>query len=216
MENAHLRMGKLKFVRQSRDTITEVAAHLHRLVAENPTASRAAVQIHLASVFGGDQEIAAVAAAVADGQHFGVSLPDGREVFGFFGEDAVTNRASVQVPGRQRPVRHLVVIGQEFFRTTLATDGDSRRTILYDDKADFVLRRLAARFGLPMLPDWAIWFRDELRRRRLIEGVLGVGCSPVVVRGGKHRMIRLISAGVRRSDIYVGIAHSCFGTTLSP
>ena len=205
MENAHLRMGKLKFVRQSRDTITEVAVHLHRLVAENPTVPRAAVQIHLASVFGGDQEIGAVAAAVADGQRFGVSLPDGREVFGFFGEDAVTYRASVQVPGRKRPVRHLVVIGQEFFRTTLATDGESRRTILYDDTPDFVLRRLAARFGLPTLPHWAIWFGDELRRRKLIEGVLGLGCDPVAVRGGKHRMIRILGSSVRRNALPVPV-----------
>lgn len=203
MENAHLRVGKLKFVRQSRDAITEVAVHLHRLVAENPTAPRAAVQIHLTSVFGGDQEIGAVAAAVADGQRFGVSLTDGREVFGFFGEDAVTYRASVQVPGRKRPVRHLVVIGKEFFQTTLATDGESRRTILYDDTADFVLRRLAARFGLPMLPGWAAWFGDELRRRRLIECVLGLGCSPVAVRGAKLRLIRLLSAGVRRNGIFL-------------
>ena len=36
MENAHLRMGKLKFVRQTRDTITEVSLHLDRLVAEKP------------------------------------------------------------------------------------------------------------------------------------------------------------------------------------
>jgi len=45
MENAHLRMGKLKFVRQTRDTITEVSLHLDRLVAEKPAEPRSAVQI---------------------------------------------------------------------------------------------------------------------------------------------------------------------------
>ena len=54
MENAHLRMGKLKFVRQTRDTITEVSLHMDRLVAEKPAEPRSAVQIHLVSVFGGD------------------------------------------------------------------------------------------------------------------------------------------------------------------
>ena len=58
MENAHLRMGKLKFVRQTRDTITEVVSTLDRLVAEKPSAG-SAVQIHLVSVSGGDQEIGA-------------------------------------------------------------------------------------------------------------------------------------------------------------
>ena len=62
MENAHLRMGKLKFVRQTRDTITEVSLHMDHLVAEKPAEKpaepRSAVQIHLVSVFGGDQELA--------------------------------------------------------------------------------------------------------------------------------------------------------------
>ena len=57
MENAHLRMGKLKFVRQTRDTITEVSLHMDRLVGERPAEPRSAVQIHLVSVFGGDQEV---------------------------------------------------------------------------------------------------------------------------------------------------------------
>ena len=61
MENAHLRMGKLKFVRQMRDTITEVSLHLDRLVAEKPSEPRCAVRIHLVSVFGGDQDVGAIA-----------------------------------------------------------------------------------------------------------------------------------------------------------
>lgn len=104
MENAHLRMGKLKFVRQTRDTITEVSLHMNRLVADKPTDPRAAVQIHLASVFGGDQEIGAIAAAVADGQRVQVSLPGGLELFGYFGEKPVSYHASLQIAGRKRPV----------------------------------------------------------------------------------------------------------------
>src|SRR6266852_4060176 len=100
MENAHLRMGKLKFVRQTRDTITEVSLHLDRLVAEKPENPRSAVQLHLLSTFGGDQEVGAVAAAIADGQRFQISLPDGSELFGFLGEKPVTYRASLQIPGR--------------------------------------------------------------------------------------------------------------------
>ena len=111
MQNGHLRMGRLKFVRQTRDTITEVSLHMGRLVTEKPTDPRTAVQIHLVSVFGGDQEIGAIAAAVADGQRFQMSLPDrSPELFGCLGEKPVSYRASIQVPGRKRPVRHLVVI----------------------------------------------------------------------------------------------------------
>ena len=40
MQNAHLRMGKLIFVRQTRDTVTNVSVYLNRLVAEPPPDSR--------------------------------------------------------------------------------------------------------------------------------------------------------------------------------
>ena len=57
MQNAHLRMGKLTFVKQTRDTITDVSVHLNRLVAERPAEPRLATDLHRVSVFGGDQEI---------------------------------------------------------------------------------------------------------------------------------------------------------------
>ena len=62
MENAHLRLGKLKFIKQTRDTVTEVTVHLERLIAEVPP-ERGEATFHLVSVFGGDQEIGAVIAA---------------------------------------------------------------------------------------------------------------------------------------------------------
>src|ERR1700730_9692449 len=102
MENAHLRMGKLKFVRQTRDTITEVSLHMDRLVAEKPAEPRSAVQIHLVSVFGGDQEVGAIAAAIADEQRLQISLPGGTELFGLLGEKPVMYRASLQIPCRKR------------------------------------------------------------------------------------------------------------------
>ena len=137
MENAHLRMGKLKFVRQTRDTITEVSLHMDRLVAEKPTEPRSAVQIHLVSLFGGDQEMGAIAAAIADEQRFQISLPGGAELFGFLGEKPMMYRASLQIPGRKRPVRHLAAVSQTLFGTTLGADGQARRTILYDGAPEF-------------------------------------------------------------------------------
>jgi hypothetical protein len=201
MQNAHLRMGKLKFVRQTRDTITEVSLHMNRLVAEKPTDPRTAVQIHLASVFGGDQEIGAITAAVADGQRVQVSLPGGPDLFGYFGEKPVTYRASIQIAGRKRPVRHLVVVSQELFATTLGADSQARRTVLYDGSAEFALHRLAVRFGLPVLPDWAPWIRTELEGRNLVEDLLGLNCSPVAIKGTKLRLLRIISSGLRRATI---------------
>jgi hypothetical protein len=72
---------------------------------------------------------------------------------------------SLQIPGRKRPVRHLAAVSQTLFGTTLGADGQARRTILYDGSPEFVLYRLAVRFGLPALPEWAEWFRADLLTR---------------------------------------------------
>src|SRR5436190_7951681 len=177
MENAHLQMGKLKFVRQTRDTITEVSLHLDRLVAKKSSEPRSAVQIHLVSVFGGDQEVGAIAAAIADEQRFQITLPGGTELFGLLGKKPVMYRASLQIPRRKRPVRHLAAVSQTLFGTTLGADGQARRTVLYDGSSEFVLHRLAVRFVLPVLPEWAEWFRTVLHRRGLVEELLGFSCS---------------------------------------
>lgn len=75
-------------MRRTRDTITEVSLHMDRLVAEKPPEPRAAVQIHLVSVLGGDQDVGAIPAAVADEQRFQISLPGGAGLFGFPGRKA--------------------------------------------------------------------------------------------------------------------------------
>jgi hypothetical protein len=203
MQNAHLRMGKLKFVRQTRDTITEVALHMDRLVAEKPTDPRSATQLHLISVFGGDQEVGAVAAAIADEQRFQISLPDGAEFFGYLGEKPVVYRASLQIPGRKRPMRHLAAVSQTLFGTTLGADGQARRSVLFDGAAEFVLHRLAVRFGLPVLSEWAEWFLSDLERRGLVEELVGLNCSPAAIKGTKLRMLRILSSGIRRRSIAI-------------
>jgi hypothetical protein len=175
---------------------------LDRLVAEPPAEGSGTAGLHFISVFGGDQEIGAIAAAAAEGRYFHFQI-GGKESVGTLGEKPVLYRASLQIPGRKRPVRHLVAVSQMLFETTLGANGDARRTILYDSSAGFVLHRLAVRFGLPVLPEWAEWFHAELRRRRLIEDLIGFNCSPVAVKGNKIRMLRILGQGLRRRQIQV-------------
>ncbi len=200
MENAHLRMGRLKFIRQTKDHATNVSLYLNQLVSEKATDRHASASLHLVSVFGGDQEIGAIGAAAAEEQRFHVEM-FGEEFIGTLGEKPISYRASIPVPGRKRPVRHLVLISKAFFETTLGSDASAKRTVLYDDSPDFVLHRLAVRFGLPVLPEWANWFHAELRRRKLIEQLTGLNCSPVAVKGDKTRMLRILSQGLRRRQI---------------
>jgi hypothetical protein len=186
-------MGKLTFVRQTRDTVTNVSIHLHRLVAERAPEPHASAELHLVSAFGGDQEIGATVAAALEGLRFQITVGSGEEFIGGLGEKPAIYRSSLQIPGRKRPVRHVVLLSRELMETT----------VLFDEQADFVLHRLSVRFGMPVLPEWAVWFRRELDRRRLIEPIFGWNCSPVVVKGTKLRMLRVLSQGLKRRSIQV-------------
>ena len=78
---------------------------------------------------------------------------------------------------------------------------ESNRTILSDDSPVFVLYRLSERFGLPVVPEWADWFISELKRRRVIRPLVGLGCSPVLITGTKARFMSWISRSLRRGAI---------------
>lgn len=202
MQNAHLRMGKLTFVRQTRDTVTNVTVGLNCLVAERPTDSRTVTALHLISVFGGDQDIGAVIAAAHEGLRFEVAF-GARGFIGTLGEKPAIYKASLQIPGRKRPVRHAVFLSQVFFETNLGANTEARRTVLFDDAPEFVLYRLAVRFGLPVLPAWAEWFHADLHRRGMVEELVGLNCNPVAVKGTKLRMLRILSQGLRRNAIAI-------------
>jgi len=205
MQNAHLRMGTLTFVRQTRDTITNVSVHLNCLVAEPPPDSRTTTDLHLVSLFGGDQDIGAMIAAAHEGLRFQIAM-GAQQFIGTLGEKPVVYRASLQIPGRKRPARHAVVLSKTFFEATFGARNESRRTVLFDRSSDFVLHRLAVRFGLPVLPEWADWFRSELERRRLVESLLGLNCNPIAVKATKLRLLRILAQGVRRRAIEIPAA----------
>jgi hypothetical protein len=188
-------------VRQTRDTITNITLNLNCLVAE-PLESQAGTSLHLVSIFGGDQDVGAVVAAAHEALRFRVSVGDS-EFTGTLGEKPVIYRASVQIPERKRPVRHVVLLSKPFFETTLGANSEARRTVLYDDTSGFVLHRLAVRFGLPVLPEWAEWFCLELRRREMVEELIGLNCNPIAVKGTKLRLLRILSQGLRRKDIQI-------------
>jgi hypothetical protein len=201
VQNAHLRMGTLTFVRQSRDTTTNITVGLNGLVAEPPD-SQTASSLYLVSVFGGDQDIGAIVAAAQEALRFRISV-GAHEFTGTLGEKPVIYRSSVQIPERKRPVRHSVLLSKVLFETTLGANSEARRTVLYDDTPEFVLHRLAVRFGLPVLPEWAEWFSSELGRRGMVEELIGLNCSPIAVKGTKLRLLRILSQGLRRKAIEI-------------
>lgn len=201
MENAHDRWGWLEFTRLLKDTTARVRLRLDRMVAE-VAKNGCEGRFHLLSVIGGDSDVGAVWAAIQQNQVFKVTGPDLDACLELsLGEKAESFRGSISVPGLKRPVRHLVAVSAELAGTRLGAATMSNRTIICDDDPVFVLYRLPERFGLPVVPDWADWFAAELRRRKAITPLVGIGCSPVLINGAKGRFLSWISSGLRRKAI---------------
>jgi hypothetical protein len=151
---------------------------------------------------GGDSDVGAIWAAVIEQNLFTVEAPGFDPLSASLGEDAQCFRGSITIAGR-KPIRHLVAISAELAKTRPGADPQGRRTILCDNDPTFVLYRIAQRFGLPVVPEWAGWFNDELNRRGAIKPLIGLGCSPVLVSGTKKLFLKWIRHGLRQNRIEV-------------
>jgi hypothetical protein len=131
-----------------------------------------------------------------------VEAPGIEPVTASLGEDAQCFRGTITIAGR-KPIRHLVAISAELAKTRPGADSAGRRTILCDNDPTFVLYRIAQRFGLPVVPEWASWFDEKLNRRGAIKSLIGLGCSPVMVSGTKKLFLKWIRSALRRKQIEV-------------
>jgi hypothetical protein len=203
MQNAHERFGTLEFTKRVKDTTTRVRVYMDRLIVEVGKEGHRSAGVHLLSVMGSDAEIAALWAGVTEGALFQIQVP-GRAVFaGSLGPEAQCFRGSVAVAGRNRPARHLVAVSAELAKTKPGADREGARTILCDDDPVFVLYRVASRYGLPVVPEWAPWFMRELNQRKAIRPLTGLGCSPVVVCGNKSTFVKWIGRALREGLIRI-------------
>jgi hypothetical protein len=202
MQNAHERFGMLEFTKRTKDTTTRVRVHIDRAVLEPARNEQGQAGAHLISMVGGDSEIGALWAAVTEGALFQIRLP-GCAAATTLGPEAQCFRGSLTVPGRKHPVRHLVVVSAELAKTKPGADRDGARTILCDDDPAFVLYRVASRYGLPVVPEWAPWFVRELNQRKAITALVGLGCSPLLVKGNKQTFLKWIGRALRERLIRI-------------
>ena len=70
MENAHLRLGLLEYVRITEKASTRIRLRVDRYIGEDR-------QAHLLSVFGNDSDVGAITAAVHEKVAFSLTFPDG-------------------------------------------------------------------------------------------------------------------------------------------
>ena len=203
MQNAHERFGTLEFTKHTKDTTTRVRVYIDRAVLEPAKEEKGQTRAHLISMIGGDSEIGALWAAVTEAALLHIHLPGRPGISTSLGPEAQCFRGSLVVPGRKRPGRHLVAVSAELAKTKPGADREGRRTILCDDDPVFVLYRVASRYGLPVVPEWAPWFMRELNQRKAIRPLTGLGCSPVLVSGAKPVFLKWIGKALKEGSIHI-------------
>jgi hypothetical protein len=198
MKNAHERFGVLEYTKRMKDTTTRIRVRLDRFIGEVEDGGNR--KAHLISIIGGDSDIGAIWAGVVEQNCFTIEGPGIDPITASLGEDAQCFRGTITIPGR-KPIRHLVAVSAELAKTRAGMDPEGERTILCDDDPTFVLYRIAQRYGLPVVPEWATWFKEELTRHRMIQPMVGLGCSPVLVRGSKKLFLKWIGRALRQKRI---------------
>jgi hypothetical protein len=189
MENAHLRLGLLEYVRITEKTSTRIRLRVDRYMGEDR-------QAHLLSVFGNDSDVGAITAAVHEKAAFSLTFPNGETKEVSLGEHPSCYKGAVALPGRKHPVRHLLAASQE-----LHTNGTAGRTLLLRYRRDEAWATLASFLGLPADPAWADHILAVVERKKRIEEIDGIGCDPVVITATTEEMLEWIGEGLRSQAV---------------
>jgi len=185
MENAHLRLGLLEYVRITERASTRIRLRVDRYMGEDR-------QAHLLSVFGNDSDVGAITAAVHEKATFNLAFPDGTAEDVSLGEHASCYKGTVTLPDRKHPVRHLLAVSQE-----LHTNGSAGRTILLRYRREEAWAALVSFLGLPADPAWADHILQIVEEKRRIEELAGIGCQPVLISATTEEMLEWIGDGLR-------------------
>ena len=189
MKNAHERFGRLVYIRRSEKTTTNIRVWLDAFVGEENKA-------HFVSVVGGDVEIGALNAAFANGDSFTIIDPQGAETMVSLGEKPICFRGSVVIPGRKRPLRHLVSCSQE-----IVTAASDRKLLLMSDDPIFIWSSLVHHYGLPAAPAWGSWMIAELEQRKRLQVLTGFGYAGVAVKATRKELLALLRRGLRNRQL---------------
>ncbi|HUO61401.1 MAG TPA: hypothetical protein VMU24_12085 [Candidatus Acidoferrales bacterium] len=190
MKNAHERFGRLAYQRRSEKTSTNIRVYMDAFVGEERG------KAHLVSVVGGDVELGALNAAFANGDSFTAIDPSSCERIVSLGEKPLCFRGSLTIPGRKRPLRHLVACSQE-----IADTSSNGKVILISDHPAFIWSSLVRHYGLPATPDWGLWMISQLRQQKRVQELPSFGYSGVAVRATRKELLALLRRGLRTKKI---------------
>jgi hypothetical protein len=190
MKNAHERFGRLLYRRQTEKTATNLRVFLDAFVGEGEG------KAHLVSVVGGDVEIGALAAAFTNGDSFSVLDPYCAESIVSLGEKPLCFRSSISVPGRKRPLRHLVSCSQE-----LADNTSDGKLLLVSNDHLFIWSSLVCHYGLPGTPAWGPWIISQLQKQKRIQPLPGFGYTGVAVKAKRKHLLALLRRGLHSRQL---------------
>ena len=199
MKNAHLRFGWLTYVKSTEKTTTSIKLRLDRFIGEVLPDPPRQAKAHVISVIGGDTQISAISAAISMADRFMVEGADVQPIRVCLERNAQCFKGSIQVPGRKKPLRHLIGMSEELASGNMSSN--SGRTLLAGSDKQFVWASIAHIYGIPGIPEWADWFSEELKTHHAITQVLGIGCDPVIVKGEKEQFLDWLSWGVESGAI---------------
>jgi len=199
MKNAHLRFGWLMYVKSTEKTTTSIKLHLDRFIGEMLPDPPRQAKAHFISVIGGDTQISTISAAISMGDRFMIEGPEVPPVRVCLERNAQCFKGSLQLPGRKKPLRHLIGLSEEF--ASANKSATSGRTLLASSDKAFVWASIAHIYGIPGIPNWADWFADEVKAHRAIGRALGVGCDPVIVKGTKEDFLDWLGWAVESQAI---------------
>jgi hypothetical protein len=185
MENAHLRLGLLEYVRMTEKASTRIRLRVDRYIGED-------WQAHLLSGFGNDSDVGAITAAVHEKAAFSLTFPNGETEDVTLGEHASCYKGAVILPGRKHPVRHLLAVSRE-----LHTNGCAGRTILLRYRRSEAWATLVSFLGLPADPAWEEHILRIVEEKKRIEEIDGIGCQPVLISATTEEMLEWIGDGLR-------------------
>ncbi|AXC15443.1 hypothetical protein ACPOL_6199 [Acidisarcina polymorpha] len=191
MQNAHLRLARLEYVRNSLKTQTHTAVHVTHFIGEGE-------QAHLLSYFGNDAEVGAVTAAIQENHRLDLVTPDGKRQRIGFGAEPSLYKANISLARQKRSLRHVVAIS-----SGLHANGSAGRTILLNDEeqaVDLSWAALVSLQGLPAVLSWGGHVMGRLREDGKVKPLVGVGCSPVLVDATREELMNRIGQA-RRANL---------------
>jgi hypothetical protein len=199
MKNAHLRFGWLMYVKSTEKTTTSINLRLDRFIGEMLPDPPRQAKGHLISVIGGDTQISAISAAISLGDRFMIEGPEVPPIRVCLERNAQCFNGSIQLPGRKKPLRHLIGVSEEL--VSGKKSANTGRLLLAASDKQFVWASVADIYGIPGIPEWADWFEDELKAHHAIAPVVGIGCNPVIIKGGKEQFLDWLSWGVESGAV---------------